>query len=120
MKLLIAGSRHIILEPDYIELTLSTFGIIHDVEEIVSGGNGGVDWAGEEFCLEYLNDEATVFPADWTQGHLAGPARNKKMAEYADAMLIIWDGKSPGSANMKSQMLAAKKPIYEVVLKGPT
>ena len=38
------------------------------------------------------------------------------MAEYADAALVIWDGKSKGSADMLKQMHRLEKPvaIYEM------
>ena len=49
-------------------------------------------------------------------GKAAGHVRNKKMAEYGDALLLIWDGKSKGSANMKKEMQKLNKPIYEVTL----
>ena len=119
MKLIIAGSRTIRLEAAYIDLTLESLGIRDEIEEVVSGGAQGVDWAGEEFSIDYLDEEAKVFQADWIRGHCAGPERNKVMAEYADALLLIWDGKSSGSANMKMQMLKLKKPIYEVIIKAP-
>ena len=119
MKLIIAGSRTIRLEAAYIDLTLESLGIRDDIEEIISGGAEGVDWAGEEFAIDYLDQEAKVFQADWIRGHCAGPERNKVMAEYADALLLIWNGTSPGSANMKMQMLKLKKPVYEVVIKAP-
>lgn len=87
------------------------------VTEIVSGGAKGIDSVGEEFA----NDSHILvnrFDADWEKhGKAAGPIRNKKMAEYADALLLIWDGKSKGSANMKKEMLLLNKPIYEVILK---
>ncbi len=58
------------------------------------------------------------FPPDWEKhGKAAGPIRNKEMAEYADALLLIWDGKSRGSASMKKEMEKLEKPIYEVILK---
>jgi hypothetical protein len=41
------------------------------------------------------------------------------MAEYADALLLIWDGSSRGSANMRQQMERRGKPVYEVILRGP-
>jgi hypothetical protein len=39
------------------------------------------------------------------------------MAEEGDELLIIWDGESKGSANMKSQMLLLKKPVHEIILR---
>lgn len=60
----------------------------------------------------------TKFPADWDKfGKAAGHIRNKQMAEEADALLLIWDGESKGSANMKKEMLFKNKPVYEVILK---
>lgn len=117
MKLIIAGGRDIHIQPEFIDSYLASIGLKADVEEIVSGGAEGVDWAGEEYSIEYLNKEAKVFQADWSKGHIAGPERNAKMAEYAGALLLIWSGRSPGSANMKKQMLSLKKPIYEIIIK---
>ena len=67
----------------------------------------------EYICLK-------IFEADWEMyGNRAGPIRNNKMTVYSDALLLIWDGESRGSAHMKSAMLKLKKPIYEVVFKKP-
>jgi hypothetical protein len=116
MKLAICGSRTIQLGEMTIAniLNLSSF---VDINEIVSGGcPTGIDlsakWCAKEFELKY-----TEFPANWEEhGKAAGPIRNKQIAEYADALLLIWDGESKGSASMKREMLALKKPIYEVIL----
>jgi hypothetical protein len=50
-------------------------------------------------------------------GRSAGPKRNRKMAEYSDALLLIWDGESPGSSSMKKAMIALGKPVFEVILR---
>lgn len=118
MKLIIAGSRNLKLEPGFIEGLLKTFNILDSVKEVVSGGADGVDWHGEEFSIDFLCKDAKMFPADWTQGPIAGPMRNKRMAEYADALLLIWSGASPGSSSMKAEMLKLKKPIYEVIIRS--
>lgn len=58
------------------------------------------------------------FYPDWGKhGKAAGPIRNKQMAEYADALLLIWDGESKGSKNMKEEMLKLNKPVYEFIVK---
>ena len=58
-----------------------------------------------------------LFDADWeTHGKAAGPIRNAQMAKYADALLLIWDWKSKGSANMKQEMFKLNKPVYEVII----
>lgn len=57
------------------------------------------------------------FPADWDlHGKAAGPIRNRQMAKYADCLLLIWDGKSRGSMNMKQEMERIGKPVYEVII----
>lgn len=92
--------------------------------EVVSGTAGGVDRSGENFVRIHANrgyPDVTLkqFPADWdTHGKAAGHIRNKQMADYADALLLIWDGESKGSANMKATMLKLNKPVYEVILKA--
>lgn len=118
MKLVIAGSRHIRIQPGFIEAALANYGIRDQIKEVISGGAEGVDWAAEEFAIDFMDEEAKVLQAEWINGVQAGAARNKKMAEYADALLLIWDGRSSGSANMKMQMLKLRKPIYEIVIKA--
>ena len=45
--------------------------------------------------------------ANWkVNGNKAGFIRNEEMAKYADACLILWDGKSRGTKNM---IILAKK-----------
>jgi hypothetical protein len=54
---------------------------------------------------------------EWgVHGRAAGPIRNRQMAEAADLLILVWDGKSAGSASMKAEMQALKKPVYEVVV----
>jgi len=52
-------------------------------------------------------------PANWNaHGKAAGPIRNREMATYADAAIIIWDGTSNGSRNMINEMIRKNKPYY--------
>lgn len=120
MKLIIAGSRSIHLKPDEVlDIIVEKLGVGvgWEISEIVSGAAIGVDRSGEEFADAY-SIKLTRFPAGWSKyGKGAGPKRNLEMAERADALLLIWDGKSKGSANMKARMLGMGKPVYEVVRK---
>ena len=120
MKLIIAGSRTLYPDPGFITECMCFFKIPH-VNEVVSGTANGVDKAGEEWFdhINGVDDKIlTKLPADWGQyGKSAGHIRNAEMAAYADALLLIWDGESKGSANMKLQMKKLNKPIYEVILK---
>jgi hypothetical protein len=46
----------------------------------------------------------TRYPADWKRyGRKAGPIRNRLMAENAEALIAIWDGKSRGAMDMIKQ-----------------
>jgi hypothetical protein len=116
MKLIIAGSRHLEVSSQEIEDILNKcLGDWRKVTEIISGHCRGIDTCGERFSDSH-GIKLTIFPANWEQyGDSAGPRRNGQMASVADALLLIWDGTSKGSANMKARMEAMKKPVYEVV-----
>lgn len=117
MKLIIAGSRDISLTNISLYHFVNHFLDFRNPSEVVSGGAKGVDTYGEEFAHN-RGIPIKRFEADWyANGKAAGPIRNKQMAKYADKLLLIWDGQSRGSANMKEEMLKLGKPIYEVVLR---
>ena len=64
----------------------------------------GVDSLGEDWAIKN-NIPVKQFPADWEYfGKSAGIVRNKQMAEYAEAAIVVWDGKSMGSKNMIREM----------------
>ena len=99
-KVIIAGTRTLEdyeLVKQYADYKLSK---ITEQIEIVSGGADGADALGERYARE-RGYSIKVFPAEWEKyGRSAGPRRNKQMAEYADALLAYWDGKSRGTKNM--------------------
>ena len=68
--------------------------------EIVSGVAKSADSLGVKYAEEkkyYLK----LYPADWkSHGKSAGYVRNTSMAEYADALIAFWDGKSKGTQHM--------------------
>lgn len=70
--------------------------------QIVSGACKGADILGEKFAREKGYPVAR-FEANWSLGQSAGNIRNGYMAEYADALIIFWDGASKGSKNMIKQ-----------------
>ena len=132
MKVIIAGSRH--LNPFKFfsssrrdESTFRLFQIIgkhlayleaelgRPVTEIVSGKAAGIDTVGEAYAISN-GLRVAEFPAEWDLGKHAGMLRNAQMADYCDAALVIWDGKSRGSANMLVEMQKRNKPvaIYEM------
>lgn len=97
MKVIIAGSRQI---EDYDIVVRAVQASEFHVTEVVSGMARGVDRLGLKYAKHY-NLSAKHVPADWQKhGKAAGFIRNVEMAEYADALIAVWDGKSHGTAHM--------------------
>ena len=100
MKVIIAGSRTF---TDGAALAMAISAANFSITQIVSGGAKGVDRLGEN----YANDNGLQikrFAPDWKRfGRAAGPIRNRHMAEYADALIAMWDGQSRGTKSMISE-----------------
>lgn len=77
----------------------------HGNIHVVEGGARGADEAGKMWAQEKGYDVIEM-PADWDKhGRAAGHIRNKEMAEFIKSKgsclaIILWDGKSNGTANM--------------------
>ena len=97
MRTIIAGSRDFHSLPVLIE-AIDSCGF--EVSEVVSGRARGADRIGEEWALR--NDIPIIYhPANWDKfGRSAGYIRNSEMAEDAEALIAIWDGRSHGTKNM--------------------
>ena len=109
MKVIVAGSREGFVAKNTFEaIEESKF----EITEIVSGTARGVDKDGEYYAG--LNKiPVTRFIPDWNlEGKKAGILRNIKMAEYADALVAVWDGKSVGTKHMIETMQKLNKPVY--------
>lgn len=113
MKLIIAGSRDITDHNVVVDALEKSGFEVESITEIVSGGARGVDRIAEDLSRLLLDKEATVFPAQWDKfPRAAGHIRNAEMAEYADALIAVWDGKSPGTKNMIDTALSAGLKVY--------
>jgi hypothetical protein len=104
MKTIIAGSRFEekpkIIEARYAELldAVTDFELFGTVTQVVSGTARGVDRLGERWAREH-GIRVTRFQPDWlNHGKSAGFRRNQEMADYADALIALWDGQSRGTA----------------------
>lgn len=98
MKVIIAGSR--IFNEDLIIINTAIAMSAFKVDEIVSGGARGIDRLALKYA-QLIDMPYKVFPADWEKnGRKAGYLRNIQMAEYSDALIAIWDGKSKGTKHM--------------------
>lgn len=75
-----------------------------NLSEIVCGDARGADALGARYGEEH-DIPVTHFPAKWNEyGKSAGYIRNAEMADYADAAICFWDGKSKGTKHMIDTM----------------
>lgn len=121
IRIIVAGSRNITHQPTVDAAINAAFNQwLSEAEdwkvwmgpEIVSGGAHGVDFCGEKYAKK-RGFPLKIFPADWDRyGKRAGYLRNQIMAEYADALIAVWDGESRGTAHMINIMEALGKPVY--------
>jgi hypothetical protein len=99
VKVIVAGSRSWTDEAS-IHRSLEGTHALFSFTEVVSGGCKGPDTFGENWARS-KGIPVKVFPADWAKhGRAAGPIRNGEMADYADALIVFWDGYSRGTMNM--------------------
>lgn len=93
MRIAIIGSRSIDKFDigKYLEMTC---------DEVVSGGASGVDKCAEKFA-EDNNIPITVFYPEYKiYGRAAPIIRNKKIVDYADKVVAVWDGRSKGTLSV--------------------
>lgn len=116
MKLLIAGSRTIEISNSELSLLIHKYDLMET--EIVSGGAIGIDTCAINWAKE-VGIQHTIFYPGWKQHgkFYAAYVRNNKMANYADILLAIWDGKSRGTKHMIDAMRELGKPVYVEILK---
>ncbi len=110
MKTIIAGTRTF-HDPDLLWWVLKS--VPWQITEVVSGAAPGADRLGEVWAKAH---EVPIIrmPAEWDlHGRAAGPRRNQRMAMWADAAVIMWDGKSAGTQSMIT--LASERKLKLVV-----
>ena len=117
MKLIIAGSRNINPTPEYMDDLMNGLQTFHQrkITSVISGRARGVDRAGEAWAKRQ-GIPVDPYPADWTLGKRAGHLRNEQMARAGDALVLIWDGKSKGSASMLKFAKKYKLLVQEVII----
>jgi hypothetical protein len=111
MKVIIAGSRTGFVARNVFE-AVEESPFVGKITEVVSGGARGVDRDGEYYA-KCRGLPFKQFIPEWDEyGKGAGFRRNKEMANYADALVAVWDGESRGTANMIKTMETLGKPVY--------
>ena len=90
MKLAVIGSRKLT------DVDIDKY-VSGGVEEIVSGGAVGVDRRAAEYARSKGLKLTEFLPEYERYGRAAPIVRNKQIVDYADKILVFWDGTSRGT-----------------------
>lgn len=112
LKIIIAGGRDF----NNYEMLSATLDQLKKPFEVVCGEARGADALGKRYAIQH-GLIVHSFPANWDKfGKSAGYKRNAEMAEFADALIAFWDGKSRGTDSMiklaKNKWLKVKVITY--------
>ena len=89
MRIAIVGSRTIT------EVKIENY--VSKTDEIVSGGAVGVDFCAAEYARKNGLKLTEFFPQYERYGRAAPIVRNKEIVDYAEKIIVFWDGKSRGA-----------------------
>ena len=92
MKVAVVGSRSI--------FTTDIGAYISDEDEIVSGGALGIDSCAAEYAKKNGLKLTVFLPQYEKYGRAAPIVRNKKIVDYADKIVVFWNGKSKGTLSV--------------------
>ena len=107
MKIAIVGSRSLtVKDMDH---------YITDCDEIVSGGAVGVDACAAEYAREKQLKLTVFLPQYESYGRAAPIIRNKQIVDYADKIIVFWDGTSKGTLSVIQYAKSTGKPC-EIIL----
>ena len=93
MKLAVIGSRNLT------SVDLASY-ISKEVNEIVSGGAVGVDTCAAEYASREGLKLTEFLPEYKLYGRAAPIVRNKLIVDYADKVLVFWNGSSKGTLSV--------------------
>lgn len=108
MKVAIVGSRNLT------NITLDQY-ISKEVEEIVSGGAVGVDLCAAEYAKNNGLKLTEFLPQYERYGRAAPIVRNKEIVNYADKIIVFWNGSSKGSLSVINYAKKIGKPVEVII-----
>ena len=108
MKIAVVGSRNLT------NIALEAH-LCPDVEEIVSGGATGVDRCAAEYAKRKGVKLTEFLPQYERYGRAAPIVRNKQIVDYADKIIVFWNGNSKGTLSVIKYVQKIGKP-FEIIL----
>ena len=94
MKIAVVGSRNLNIS-DY---ELDKF--ISENDEIVSGGASGIDACARKYAENKGLKLTEFLPRYALYGRAAPIIRNRQIVDYADKIIVFWNGSSKGSLSV--------------------
>ena len=92
MRIAVVGSRTI--------KTINLARYILHCDEIVSGGADGVDTCAADYAHRNSIRLTEFLPQYARYGRAAPIIRNREIVDYADKILVFWDGHSKGTRSI--------------------
>lgn len=113
MRVAIVGSRSITMEAYSI---MERF-IPKGASEIISGGAEGADALAEEYARR-RNLPLKIFRPDYSHFRKTAPLqRNIEIIRYSDYVLVLWDGKSRGTAHVIDHCFKEYTPVHVLMIR---
>lgn len=104
MKVAVVGSRSLNIE-------IPSWCIPENTKTIISGGASGIDHCAREYAYKNHIFMLEVLPDYRHHGRAAPLKRNDAIIDYADMVLVFWDGKSRGSGYVIRQCRKTGKAV---------
>ncbi len=110
MRVAIVGSRGILVE------SLEKY--VSKEDEIISGGAIGVDTCAAEYARANGMKLTEFLPEYERYGRAAPIVRNQKIVDYAEKIIVFWDGRSKGARSVIQYAKRTKKECVIVMCYG--
>ena len=110
MNVIITGSPDSWVAVDELDSIVARSGF--KISGVVSLGGRGVDRSGEHWAIENDLPIKVIRPDTVAFGKAAQAGHIQDLAAYGDALIAIWDGKSPTIHALISAMRRRGKPVH--------
>ncbi len=114
MKIAVVGSRN--LSPTEAQLAE----VLSEATEIVSGGAKGVDSRAADYAKRHGLQLTEFLPQYALYGRAAPIVRNKAIVDYADKIIVFWDGSSRGARSVIDYAEKVMKPCVVILPGSPS